>query len=69
MRNGAVTNDLFERLAGDSAWKVSLDAMRLVTDPRRFIGRASAQVDEFLATTVAPLLEETDGDESEALRV
>jgi adenylosuccinate lyase len=69
MRNGAATNDLFERLAGDSAWKVSLDAMRLATDPRRFVGRAPAQVDEFLAHTVAPLLEESASEEAEALRV
>jgi adenylosuccinate lyase len=69
MRNGAPSNDLFERLAGDPAWKVSLDAMRMVTDPRRFVGRAPAQVDEFLAATVAPLLEESAAEESEALRV
>jgi adenylosuccinate lyase len=69
MRNGAPANDLFERLAGDSAWKVSLDAMRLATDPRRFVGRAPAQVDEFLAHTVAPLLEESASEEPEALRV
>jgi adenylosuccinate lyase len=69
MRNGAPSNDLFERLAGDSAWTMSLDAMRLVTDPRRFVGRAPAQVDEFLANIVAPLLEESASEEPEALRV
>jgi adenylosuccinate lyase len=70
MRNGATDNDLFERLASDAAWTVSIDAMRLATDPRRFIGRAAEQVDEFLAHTVAPLLEEESvPDEPEALRV
>ncbi|MHC4202000.1 MAG: adenylosuccinate lyase, partial [Planctomycetota bacterium] len=47
-------NDLLERLAGDPAFaKVDLMGM---TDPRRFVGRAPEQVDEFLAEVVDPIL-------------
>ena len=47
-------NDLLERLAADPAFaKVDLAGM---TDPRRFVGRAPEQVDEFLAEVVDPKL-------------
>jgi adenylosuccinate lyase len=49
-------NDLLERLAGDPALGVPLDALRDVTDASRFVGRAPQQVDEFLAEVVEPLL-------------
>jgi len=71
MRDGATGNDLFERLAADPAWTLKLDAMRLVSDPRRFVGRAAEQVDEFLAAAVAPVLDDVDVEPAdvEALRV
>ena len=46
-------NDLMERLAGDPAFAgVKLDR---VLDPKRYIGRAPQQVDEFVAKYVAPI--------------
>ena len=46
-------NDLLDRLRGDEAFaSVDLDAL---LDPRDFIGRSAEQVDEFLATDVAPV--------------
>lgn len=46
-------NDLMERLAGDPAFaRVKLDR---VLDPKRYIGRAPQQVDEFVARYVAPI--------------
>ena len=48
-----------ERLAGDpefAALGVSLDELRAAAEPRRFVGRAPEQVDEFLAEVVEPLL-------------
>lgn len=48
------SNDLIERLKGDPGFAaVDLEG---VLDPRRFIGRAPEQVDEFLAEHVAPAL-------------
>jgi len=46
-------NDLLERLKNDPAFAaVDLDA---ALDPALFVGRAPAQVDEFLASVVAPI--------------
>jgi len=46
-------NDLLARLRGDSAFvAVNLDA---ALDPAKFVGRAPQQVDEFIATVVAPI--------------
>ena len=57
MKEGAERNDLLERLAGDTQWKVPLREMREALDPAAFVGRAPQQVDEFLAEVVMPLLE------------
>lgn len=55
----AERNDLLERLAADPEFAtlgVSLDELHAAADPRRFVGRAPEQVDEFLAEVVEPLL-------------
>jgi adenylosuccinate lyase len=53
VKQKGAANDLMQRLAGDAAFKtVNLDEM---LDPARFVGRASEQVDEFLAEVVAPI--------------
>ncbi len=49
-------NDLLERLAGDPATGIPLDELRSIMDPRRFVGRAPRQVDEFLEEVVGPAL-------------
>ncbi|HEX6059187.1 MAG TPA: adenylosuccinate lyase [Gemmatimonadaceae bacterium] len=49
-------NDLLERLAGDPETGIALDELRAILDPRRFVGRAPQQVDEFLAEVVGPAL-------------
>ncbi len=47
------TNDLMDRLRADPAFgAVDLDT---ALDPRRFVGRAAEQVDEFLAGVVEPI--------------
>jgi adenylosuccinate lyase len=46
-------NDLIERLLGDGAF-ADVD-VRAELDPRRFVGRAAEQVDEFLAEVVEPI--------------
>ena len=48
-------NDLLDRLGADDAFK-SLD-LSVLLDPAKFIGRAPQQVDEFLATELAPVRE------------
>ena len=54
-------NDLLERLAADPAMNVSVDDMRAVLDPARFVGRAPQQVEEFLDEAVAPRLANRTG--------
>ena len=49
-------NDMLERLAADPEFGLPVEDLRGALDPERFIGRAPAQVDEFLAEYVAPLL-------------
>ncbi len=56
VKNGAARNDLLERLAADPTFDVSLSDLRAALDPTAFVGRAPAQVDEFLAEVVEPLL-------------
>jgi adenylosuccinate lyase len=53
-------NDLLDRLAADPASGVTKQMVADLSDPRRFIGRAPEQVDEFLNTVVQPLLEGID---------
>jgi adenylosuccinate lyase len=57
MKDDGVPNDLLDRLAADPAYPVSMADLRDALDPRRFIGRASQQVGEFLAEVVQPILE------------
>jgi adenylosuccinate lyase len=46
-------NDLLERLRGDTAFdRVNFEDQ---LDPARFVGRAPEQVDEFIATVIAPI--------------
>jgi adenylosuccinate lyase len=52
-------NDLLERLAADSSFKMSIKDMQATLDPARFIGRAPQQVEEFLTEVVEPLLSST----------
>src|SRR5438874_8899963 len=56
LKDGADRNDMLDRLAADPEFGVSIDEMRATLDPRRFIGRAPEQVDEFLGEVVEPLL-------------
>jgi len=49
--------DLVAAIAADPVFRLSLDEARKLCDANRFIGRAPAQVDRFLAEHVAPFLE------------
>ena len=57
MKDEGRPNDLLERLAGDPEFPVDAAAMTSLLDPARFIGRAAAQVDDFLAEVVDPILD------------
>jgi len=53
VKNEGQSNDLLERLAGDSAF-AGID-LHAALDARQFVGRAPEQVDEFIAAIVEPL--------------
>jgi adenylosuccinate lyase len=55
MKNNGKTNDLLDRLERDTEFPRGID-LSAVADPKRYIGRAPEQVDEFLAEVAAPLL-------------
>jgi adenylosuccinate lyase len=58
-------HDLFTRLAQDSDLGMSLDELRELADPKRFIGRAPEQVTEFLQDVVSPIVNSSDKTETE----
>jgi len=49
-------NPLLELVAGEAAFGLDAAGLAALLDPSRYVGRAPAQVDEFLADTVAPFL-------------
>ena len=69
LKKGAATNDLFERIRADAAFDVIEGDLGVFLDPKRFIGRAPSQVDEFIDGELMPAIEGIEQDEAEALRV
>jgi len=49
-------NDMLQRLAADKSFNVSMDDLRDVLDPTRYVGRAPEQVEEFLKEVISPIL-------------
>ena len=56
MTEGA-EGDLFERIAADDALGVSAEELEEMSRPEKLVGRAPEQVDDFLESHVAPVLE------------
>jgi adenylosuccinate lyase len=56
IKDGAAGNDLLDRVAADDAFGVTRDELERAMDPKRFVGRAPQQVDEFLHEVIGPLL-------------
>jgi len=70
LKDGAERNDLLDRLAADPEFGISIRDLEAALEPRRFVGRAPEQVDEFLREVVDPLLvSENSQTEAEDVRV
>jgi adenylosuccinate lyase len=70
MKDEGARNDMLERLAADPAFGVDIADLTAATDPRRYVGRAPEQVDEFLTEVLTPVLANADESiEREAVRV
>ncbi len=55
VKQKGLDNDLLDRLAADPAFAAVRPQLAAVADARRFIGRAPAQVSEFIRHVVAPI--------------
>lgn len=51
-------NNLLELIAGDPAFHLSLEDLQKTMDPNQYTGRSRIQVENFLKSVVAPVLEE-----------
>jgi adenylosuccinate lyase len=71
MKDGADSNDLLQRLAKDKSFGVKLKDLQGAIDPKRYVGRAPEQVDEFLRDVITPLFagETAKSERAEELRV
>jgi adenylosuccinate lyase len=70
IKNGAEANDLLERLGRDKSFGVKMKDLEGAIDPKRFVGRAPQQVDEFLRDVITPLFAgSTARSEREEIRV
>ena len=71
LKNGAEANDLLDRLGRDKSFGVKLKDLEGAIDPKRFVGRAPEQVDEFLRGVITPLFAgvTAKADHAEELRV
>jgi adenylosuccinate lyase len=71
LKNGAEANDLLDRLARDKSFGVKTKDLEGAIDPKRFVGRAPEQVDEFLRDVITPLFagDTAKRDRAEELRV
>ena len=55
-------NDLLERIAADESFGVTLDELKDILDPAKYVGRSPEQVTEFLTECVIPILEQYKDD-------
>jgi adenylosuccinate lyase len=55
LMEGAEGNDLMERIAEDPAFSSVRDSLADLMDPARFVGRAPAQVKEYLRDVISPV--------------
>ena len=58
MKEKGLDNNLLELIAADPAFGLSLEDLKKSMEPSRYVGRAPKQVEEFLAESVKPVLDE-----------
>ncbi len=64
-------NDLLSRIAADPAFGVTMEELKKIVKPEKYVGRAPQQTTEFLNETVAPVLQryQTLKDQAEEITV
>lgn len=58
VKEEGAANDLIERIAGDSAFGMTMEELQSLMQPENFIGCAKEQTTEYLNTVVAQILED-----------
>ena len=51
------SNDLLERIKNDDNFKAVHNKLNEILSPDKYIGRADAQVEEFISSSITPILE------------
>jgi adenylosuccinate lyase len=71
VKDGAEGNDLLDRLGRDKSFGLKMKDLEGAIDPKRFVGRAPEQVDEFLRDVITPLFagDTAKVDRTEEIRV
>jgi len=67
MKEEGARADLLERIAADELFGMSLEELRELVDPARFVGRAPQQVDRFLEEWVNPVVERYSSESNQAI--
>ena len=62
-------NDLLERIAGDPIFGVTLEQLKGIVDPHKYVGRAPRQTELFLRDTVQPVLSRYADTETETAEI
>ena len=62
-------NDLLERIAGDPIFGVTLEELKGIVDPHKYVGRAPRQTELFLRDTVQPVLSRYADTETETAEI
>ena len=62
-------NDLLERIANDPIFGVTLDELKGIVDPHKYVGRAPRQTEIFLKDTVQPVLDRYADMETETAEI
>ena len=57
VKERGLDNNLLELIANDESFNLTLEELQNTMDPKKYIGCADKQVDDFLANVVAPILE------------
>ena len=62
-------NDLLERIANDPIFGVTLDELKGIVDPHKYVGRAPRQTEIFLHDVVKPILDRYADTETETAEI
>ena len=61
VKEEGLDNDMLERICNDPTLDITMDELKEILVPAKYIGRCVEQVDNFLANEVDPLIEGVGG--------